>query len=140
MSVSLFQVSSWIKKNFINKEYNVYFGDRKHRDSFVDSNFIRLFLGELMSFLNFIILDIRILDTQCGYKLYKKSHAKLIFSKLKDLGFNHDLELVLLFKSHSIKIKELPVNWKHKDKSRLNIFWDPIKMLAGIFFMKLRKF
>ena len=87
-----------------------------------------------------IILNIRIRDTQCGYKLYKKSIAKPIFFKMKNCGFNHDLEIILLLKTKNIKIRELPVKWKHKDNSRLNIFWDPIKMLIGILLMRFRHF
>ena len=53
---------TWIQGTYYDfkDDEPIYFGDRKHKDSFVDSNFIRLFLGEVMSFLAFIILDIRI--------------------------------------------------------------------------------
>ena len=74
------------------------------------------------------------------YKLYKKKIAKLVFSKLKSSGFDHDLEIVLFLKSKRIKIKELPVKWIHINNSSLNIFWDPIKMLVGIFLLKFRNF
>ena len=140
MSVSLFQICNWIEKKYINKKYLVYFGTRKHEKSIVKSNFTRQVLGDVMSLLTNVILNIQIQDTQCGYKLYKKSFAKPIFFKMKDFGFNHDLEIILLLKSKNIEIKELPVKWKHKDNSRLNIFWDPVKMLLGIFLMKFRHF
>ena len=93
-----------------------------------------------MRFFVSTVLSIKIKDTQCGYKLYKKKVAKLIFSKIKNYGFDHDLELVLLLKSKYIKIKELPVKWTHKNNSRLNIFWDPVKMFVGIFSIKMRYF
>ena len=140
MSVSLFQICNWIKKKYINKKYFVYFGSRKHEKSIVEANFIRQILGGVMNLLTNIILNIKIKDTQCGYKLYKKSIAKPIFFKIKDCGFNHDLEIILLLKTKNIEIKKLPVKWKHKDNSRLNIFWDPIKMLIGILLMRFRHF
>ena len=71
-------------------------------------------------------------------KLYKKRIAKILFSRLKTKGFDHDLELILLIKKRNFLISELPVKWKHIDNSRLNIFWDPIKMLIGILFMRFR--
>jgi len=61
-----------------------------------------------------------------------------VFAKIKNYGFDHDLEIVLLLKSKKVKIKELPVKWVHKKDSKLNLFWDPIKMLFGIFITKLR--
>ena len=82
--------------------------------------------------------ELNIKDTQCGFKLYEKKIAKLIFLKLKDFGFSHDIELILLLKNKKIKIKELPVKWVHKKDSKLNLFWDPIKMFFGIFITKLR--
>ena len=132
MSVSLFQISSWIKKKLINKKYTVYFGSRTHKKSIVTRNFFRKILGDIMRFLINIILDIKIKDTQCGYKLYKKSIAKLIFSKLKIYGFNHDLYIVLLLKAKKIKIIELPVKWIHKGNSKVNIFLIDIKIIHKI--------
>ena len=93
-----------------------------------------------MRFFVYTVLNIKIKDTQCGYKLYKKKISKLVFSKLKSSGFDHDLEIILFLKSKRIKIKELPVKWIHKNNSSLNIFWDPIKMLVGIFLLKFRNF
>ena len=140
MSVSLFQFSNWMKKKLIHRKYFVYFGSRTHEKSIIKKNILRNVLGDIMRFFISTILNIKMKDTQCGYKLYKKAVAKLIFSKLKNCGFEHDVELVLLLKSKRIKIRELPVKWIHKSSSSLNILWDPIKMLVGIFLLKFRKF
>ena len=138
MSVSLFQISHWLKKKLIDKKYFVYFGTRTHQQSIVQRNFFRKVLGDIGSLLKLIILNIKIKDTQCGYKLYKKTIAKLVFSKLKSLGFEHDMEIILLLKLKNTEIKELPVKWTHKKYSKLNVFWDPIKMFIGIFVIKFR--
>ena len=140
MSVSLFQFSNWMKKKLIHRKYFVYFGSRTHEKSIIKKNILRNVLGDIMRFFLSTILNIKMKDTQCGYKLYKKAVARLIFSKLKNCGFEHDVELVLLLKSKRIKIRELPVKWTHKNSSSLNILWDPIKMLVGIFLLKFRKF
>ena len=84
------------------------------------------------------ILGIKISDTQCGYKLYKKKIAKNLFSKLKFLGYEHDIEIVLLLKKQNIKIKELPVSWKHVDHSKVNIIQDSIKTFIKLFYIKLK--
>ena len=138
MSVSLFQIYSWIGKKLVNKKHSVYFGSRTHKKSIVERNFFRKILGDIGSFLILTILNITIRDTQCGYKLYRRSNAKFAFSKLKNCGFEHDIELVLLLKSKNIEIKELPVKWKHKDNSKVNILLDPLKMFIGILILKFR--
>ena len=129
-----------MKKKLIHRKSFVYFGSRTHEKSIIKKNILRDVLGDIMRFFVSTILNIKMKDTQCGYKLYKKAVAKLIFSKLKNCGFVHDVELVLLLKSKRIKIRELPVKWTHKNSSSLNILWDPIKMLVGIFLLKFRKF
>ena len=138
MSVSLFQIYSWIGKKLVNKKHSVYFGSRTHKKSIVERNFFRKILGDIGSFLILTILNIKIRDTQCGYKLYRRSNAKFAFSKLKNCGFEHDIELVLLLKSKNIEIKELPVKWKHKDNSKVNILLDPLKMFIGILILRFR--
>ena len=138
MSVSLFQISGWIKKKLIDKKHSVYFGTRSHKKSIVQRNFIRKILGDIGSVLISIILNISIKDTQCGYKLYKKKLAKFAFSKLKNYGWVHDIELILLLKSKKVKIKELPVRWVHKDNSKVNVLLDPIKMFIGIIVIRFR--
>ena len=138
MSVSLFQISAWEKKKLIEKKHSVYFASRSHKKSIVERNFIRNVLGDIGSFLISVILSINIKDTQCGYKLYKRQHAKFAFSKLKNCGWDHDIELILLLKSKNIAIKELPIKWIHKENSKVNIFLDPIKMFIGILIIRFR--
>jgi len=138
MSVSLFQISDWIEKKLVNKKYSVYFGSRSHKKSIVERVYFRKIIGDIGSFLIFMILNIRIKDTQCGYKLYKKNCAKFAFSKLINCGFDHDLELIMLLRSKNIKIVELPVKWKHKGDSKVNMLWDPIKVFIGILKIRFR--
>ena len=140
MSVSLFQLTNWLDQKLVNKKNFVYFGSRKHEKSIVKKKIFRNILGNIMGFLISTLLNIKIKDTQCGYKLYEKKIGKLIFSKLKTFDFNHDLEIILLLKSKNIKIKELPVKWTHMNNSSLNIFLDPIKMFFGIFKIRLKYF
>ena len=140
MSVSLFQLINWQKNKFITNKYSVYFGSRTHKKSVVKKKFFRNILGNIMRFIISKVLNIEIKDTQCGFKLYKKKIAKSVFSKLKNYGFDHDLEIVLLLKYNNIKIYELPVKWIHKNNSSLNIFIDPLKMLIGIIKIRFRFF
>ena len=137
-SVSLFELDNWLKKKYIENSIKVYFGSRSHNKSLVKSKFYRKFVGILMRVLISFILGIKISDTQCGYKLYKKNIAKNLFSKLKFLGYEHDIEIVLLLKKQNIKIKELPVSWKHVDHSKVNIIQDSIKTFIKLFYIKLK--
>ena len=136
LSVSIHQLIKWEKKNLLSNNYSVYLGSRRHKDSKVKKIFIRSFVGRVMSFFVKFFLKINILDTQCGFKLYKKKIALIIFNNLKRPRYEHDVEVILKLQQKNIKVKELPVNWIHKKNSKLNLFTDPIKMLYGIFLLK----
>tara|TARA_B100000886_G_scaffold335833_1_gene293610 strand:+ start:1661 stop:2389 length:729 start_codon:yes stop_codon:yes gene_type:complete len=132
LSVSLFEINSWMKKGLLNFNSSIFFGSRELNDSKVITKFYRKFLGIFFRIFSNLLLDIKLRDTQCGFKLYKKKTAKKIFSNLTCNGFEHDLEIVLLAKKSNLDIIELPVYWTHMPGSKLNIFLDPIKMLIGI--------
>ena len=139
LSVPLSQLLVWEKDDYF-KNNNVIFGSRNHKKSKVNKNFFRFVLGKFFNFFVSTILNISLLDTQCGFKIYKKSIAKKIFTKLTNYGFTHDLELVLILKEKKIKIVELPVKWVHKTGSKINIFFEPINMFFNILFLKVKYF
>ena len=136
MSVTLYEVLKWLKNKYINNNYKIYFGSRKHSDSIVNAKIYRKILGNFFRFIVKFFLKINMNDTQCGYKLYKREIAKKIFKKLTTNKFEHDLEIILNAKKFNYYIKELPVKWTHKSNSKLNVFTDSIKMLCGIILLK----
>jgi glycosyltransferase involved in cell wall biosynthesis len=80
-----------------------------------------------MSFRRALILS-EIVDTQCGFKLFRADILKKIFPKLeffkekKDRSgwvvTSYDVELLHLIKKSGGRIVEIPVLWKDRDKSK----------------------
>ena len=141
MSVPVDQILTWAKKNYINQNCDIYFGSRSHNNSIVYARIYRKILGNIFNFIIKNFLNIKINDTQCGYKLYKSKSAKKIFKRLTLNRFEHDLEIILIAKQLKKEIIELPVKWVHESNSKLNIFTDSIKMFYGILLLssKLKK-
>jgi dolichyl-phosphate beta-glucosyltransferase len=137
ISVSISQINNWRKKNFLNKKNTIFFGSRNLHDSKMKYKLYRKILGVFFSFFIKFLFSINLKDTQCGFKLYRKKEAKLIFKNLKDKGFAHDIELILLAKKNNISISELPVNWTHRDNSKLNIFFDTFNMFYNLIKIKI---
>ena len=137
ISVSLAQLNLWLKKGYINNKNNIYFGSRNVKGSILNLKIYRRLFGFFFRILIKFILKINLFDSQCGFKLYPKKIAKIIFLNLKEKGFIHDLEIVLLSNNKKIIVKELPVIWNHKDNSKLNLFIDSVKMFFGM--LRLRK-
>ena len=140
LSVDPSQLIIWQKKDLIGNNDIIFFGSREVEGSAVDTKLYRKILGSLFRVISQIFLGIRLRDTQCGFKLYKKKIAKKIFKVLKSEGFEHDLEIVMLAKKFKYQITELPVKWVHMSGSKLNIFIDPIKMFFGILKIRLQNF
>jgi len=139
LSVPLNQVLKWDKKKLLKKNH-IIFGSRNLVKSVVKKKKYRFFLGKILNLLTKSILSIKLNDSQCGYKLYKKKSAKAIFSIMTNNGFAHDLEIVLISAKKNLFIQELPVKWTHKDGSKLNIFYDPIKMFLSIIALRIKYF
>ncbi len=135
LSVPLSQIFKWNKKKFL-KNKNILFGSRNLKNSKVNTRIHRYVLGKIFNFLIKLILRISIKDTQCGFKLYNKKFAKILFQELNDLSFTHDLEIVILANKKNFSIHELPVTWTHKKGSKLNIFFDPIRMFFKILLLR----
>lgn len=136
LSVTLNQLLVWQKK-YLKPNINVFFGSRLHKDSNVKKNLIRNFFGIIFKLLIFFLFNLKILDTQCGFKLYKKKTAKLIFKNLVEFGFNHDVEIAYRCNKLGIRIQELPVNWQHVAYGKVNILIHPIKMLFNLFKLRI---
>jgi dolichyl-phosphate beta-glucosyltransferase len=82
----------------------------KDSDVQIRQNIIKKLLGVLGNFFSRMLIDSRIKDTQCGFKLFSKD-AKILFDKLTIEGFAFDFELIFLAKKYKFKVKEMPIIW-----------------------------
>ena len=84
----------------------------------------------------FAVKSIR--DTQCGFKLFSSDATEIIFSKFKKIKhgftkvsgtaitFGLDVEILYMAKNLGLKIKEVPVNWRHVETRRVNPITDSV--------------
>jgi len=137
-SANPIEVKSWVKNKLIEDIKSCYFASRSLSTSIVKYKHHRYYLGNIFNQLVSILFNLKIGDTQCGFKLYHNNYSKKIFSKLKELRYSHDVEIALLLRKNFIKVRELPIIWTHKDRSKLNIFSDGISMILKLLFIKIR--
>ncbi len=97
-------------------------GSKVHPKSRIKYPFFRKVLSKGYRFIIQMLFDLKIKDTQAGFKLFKKEIAKKIFSKITINGFAFDIEsLVIAKKLGYVKIFEAPINVNLK-KSSINYF------------------
>ena len=69
-------------------------------------------------------------DTQCGFKLFRKDAAEVVFSRQLLDGFGFDVEDLLIAGIHGFKIVEVPVRWDNVEGTKVSAltgaraFWD----------------
>ncbi len=136
ISVSLLEINNWIKSNYIKIDNEIYFGSRNLKGSKITFEYHRKLVGFFFMLICKFFLGIKLFDTQCGFKLYKKKVAKTLFKKLSEKKFAHDIEIVILANKRKIKIVELPIKWKHKDGSKINLIKDSLDIFWSICKMK----
>ena len=98
LSVKPDQLNDWSSKKYIINSRTAYFGSRKHSLSKIETSIIRKSLGIFFIIVINLLLNIKIKDTQCGFKLFNRSYAKSIFRNISSYRFSFDVELVLLLK------------------------------------------
>ena len=131
-------IINWINKKYIKSYKDCYFGSRNLKNSVVKFKYIRKIIGFIFSIIRNLLFNIKVKDSQCGFKLYPKKIAKKIFSKLIAYGYIHDVEIFILLKKCKIKYHELPITWAHVNQGKVNIFFDSLIMLFQLIFLKLK--
>ncbi len=87
-------------------------------------------IGECFRLLRMLCLRVGVIDSQCGFKLFRAEAAERIFSLAHLDGFAFDVELLYLAVCLGMRIQEVPVNWYDSASTRVNLLVDPFKMLA----------
>lgn len=117
--------------NFLSviKDYDMVIASRGLKDSDiqVSQNIIKTVLGRFGNLVSRLFIDKDIKDTQCGFKLIKKS-AQHLFDKLTIEGFAFDFELIFLAKKYKFRVKEMPVSWVNNFNSAVRWYDYPITM------------
>lgn len=93
----------------------------------------RKLLGRIFNFAVNLIAVPGLLDTQCGFKLFKRHAAKKIFERQLLNGFSFDVEVLYLARRLDFKVKEVAVNWNNQPGTKVNVVKDGILMLLDVF-------
>ena len=78
------------------------------------------------------LLGLRLKDTQCGFKLFKRDRVLDIFRKQTIDGFGFDAEVLFLAARSGLKIREIPVRWSHAEGSKIHFLRDGIRMFLDL--------
>ncbi len=77
-------------------------------------------------------------DTQCGFKLFRRTAVRRIFPHVATPRFGFDVEVLYLARRGKLAIAELPVEWHNSLASTVSPLKDSLTMFVDLFRIRWR--
>ena len=101
----------------------------------------RYLAGQIFSWMVQAVLFRGLPDTQCGFKSFTSVAAKEIFRRVTIGGFGFDVEMLFIARKLKLKIQPVAVRMiEHRQRSRVRLVIDSIKMFTNLFMVRLNDF
>ena len=78
-------------------------------------------------------------DTQCGFKLLDRQRTRPLFQLMVVDHFAFDVELLLLARRWGFELREVPVEWRHVEASRVRPVRHSSQMLGALLALWFRR-
>lgn len=117
------------------KTYDVAIGSRAMDRSLIEvhESRFREFAGIIFNKIVRFVLRLPFVDTQCGFKAFRREACSIIFEQQRIERFGFDPELLYLARHHGLRTIEIPVRWAHSPATKVNMLRDSIQMFVDIF-------
>ncbi|KKR50965.1 MAG: Glycosyl transferase family 2, partial [Candidatus Woesebacteria bacterium GW2011_GWD2_40_19] len=100
------------------------------------------------SLLRLLVLRLPFKDTQCGFKAFTDSASRETFKRLRlfkadgessgaSVTAGFDLEILYVARKLGYKIAEVPVDWHHKEGTKVDPIKDSIEGLKGLLSVRI---
>jgi dolichyl-phosphate beta-glucosyltransferase len=96
----------------------------------------REFAGIVFNAIVRLILRLPFVDTQCGFKAFRRGPSRIIFEQQTIERFGFDPELLYLARHHGLSTIEVPVRWSHSPATKVNMLRDSLQMFLDILFIR----
>ena len=76
-------------------------------------------------------------DTQCGFKLFTSKAVEAVFPTTTIAGWAFDVEVLLIARLQGLKVLELPIEWHHRERSKISVLRDAGSMVRDLWKIRL---
>jgi len=90
----------------------------------------RQFFGRVFNLMLRVVLSLRFKDTQCGLKAFTAHAARIVFARQQIERWGFDPEILFLANKFGLKTAEVPVEWAHDERSKINPLVDGPRMFT----------
>jgi dolichyl-phosphate beta-glucosyltransferase len=102
----------------------------------VHESHFREFAGIIFNKIVRLILRLPFVDTQCGFKAFRRVPCKIIFEQQTIERFGFDPELLYLARHHGLHSVEISVRWGHSPATKVSMLRDSIQMFIDVFLIR----
>lgn len=81
---------------------------------------------------------LRVRDTQCGLKAFRRETTRRAFELQQATGFGFDPEVLFLIKRRGGKVLEIPVRWNDDPATKVRFLRDSFRMFAELLALRWR--
>jgi glycosyltransferase involved in cell wall biosynthesis len=122
--------------------YDVAIGSRAMNRSLISTHesVFREFAGIIFNKIVRVVLWLPFVDTQCGFKAFRRERCGIIFELQRIEGFGFDPELLYLARHYGLRAIEIPVRWGHSPDTKVSMLRDSFKMFIDIFVIRWNAF
>jgi len=115
-------------------EYDVAIGSRAVNRALIEvhESRFREFAGIIFNKIVRTILRLPFVDTQCGFKAFRREKCKIIFEQQTIERFGFDPELLYLARHHGLYTVEVAVRWAHSPSTKINMWRDSLQMFLDV--------
>jgi hypothetical protein len=96
----------------------------------------REYAGMIFNFIVRAILRLPFVDTQCGFKAFRREPCRIIFQQQRIERFGFDPELLYLARHHRLRSAEIPVRWAHSPATKVSMLRDSVQMFLDVFIIR----
>jgi glycosyltransferase involved in cell wall biosynthesis len=94
--------------------------------------------GHVFNFLVRLFTGLKIRDTQCGLKLFRRSTTRRAFELQRVTGFGFDPEVLFLIERLGGRVVEVPVRWNDNPATKVHFLRDSIRMFLDLVRLRVR--
>jgi len=129
-------------KRVLDQGYDLAIGSRALKDSKIELRqpFYRVLMGKTFNKIVQVMALPGVWDSQCGFKMFKRSAAKELFGSSRIDGFSFDVEVLFLARKRGIVFCEVPLSFINSHGRMINPILHLFQMVKDIFLIRLNFF
>ncbi len=125
----------------INRDgYDIAIGSRAMKGSVLARRqpWYREYAGRAFSLYYRLVLIPGIVDSQCGFKFFRREAAHAIFAHQTVEGWAFDAEILFIARRLGYRIAQIPVRWVNDPDSKVKMWRDGLKMAFDVWCVRWR--